>query len=162
MSRWRYIVLLITASMLAFRCSSDPASSNVIASEQWRITDSDPQNYADLMLSKLDNGAVTASGKWIYEFFGYLITCTFMSGSATIVDSSVSIIASGNAAYPPDSSGQADSSAFTLQMNGSFKAGAAKGAWEIHFADTLWEGWIDPGTFTGTLQSGSGVTAAGP
>jgi hypothetical protein len=145
---------------VTLRCSSDPVGAAVVASEQWRIVDTDPQNYADLTLSKLDNGTVSVGGNWFYYFFGYLITCEFLHGSATIVDSSVSIAGSGNASYPPDSSGQTETSAFTLQMKGTFKAGKSNGDWEIHFADTLWEGWIAPGTFTGTLQSGSGVTAS--
>ena len=161
MFRWHVVLLVFAVAVIAFRCSDNPANATVVASEQWRISDSDPRNYADITLSKMDNGTVSASGKWMYEFFGYQITCMFMNGIAAIADTSVAISANGTASYPPDSSGQADTSAFTLQMNGKFKAGTAKGTWEIHFADTLWEGWIDPGTFTGTLQSGSGVTATG-
>lgn len=81
-----------------------------------------------------------------------------MSGSAVIADSTVAISATGTASYPPDSSGQAETSAFTLDMGGVFKYKKARGEWEIHFSDTLWEGWVEPGEFSGSLSSGSGVT----
>ncbi|MBN2007930.1 hypothetical protein JW960_01145 [candidate division KSB1 bacterium] len=149
-----FLLLLIVT-----HCSKDPTGPTTVASETWLLNDVGTQNYCDLSFSKYDNGSVSVSGKWYYYFFGYRITCSFLSGSATVVDSSVTITASGTASYPPDSSGDADTSAFTLQMNGSFKAGKSRGGWEIHFADTLWEGWVDPGDFSGTIQSGSGITS---
>lgn len=154
----KHLILFIIV-IISYRCSNDPAGPTATASETWLVNDVGTQNYCDLSFSKYDNGSVSVSGKWYYEFFGYRITCSFMSGSAVIVDSSVTISATGTASYPPDSSGLADTSPFTLQMDGSFKAGIARGEWEIHFADTLWEGWVDPGDFTGTIQSGSGITS---
>lgn len=150
---------MIIAAAFFIQCSKDPVSSyNVIASETWRINDAGTQNFADITLSKLSNDTYSAQGSWYYTFFGNLITCSFMGGTATIIDSTVNISASGTASYPTDSSGNADSSPFNLQMLGTFKSGTSEGTWEIHFSDTLWEGWINPGRFTGQRKSGSGVT----
>lgn len=155
------LVLLLFVLLIGINihCSRNSTDLSVVASETWLLNDIGTQNYCDLSFSEYDNGSVSVSGKWYYFFFGYRITCSFLSGSATVVDSSVMITASGTASYPPDSSGIADTSAFTLQMNGSFKAGKSRGGWEIHFADSLWEGWVDPGDFSGTIQSGSGITS---
>jgi hypothetical protein len=153
----KQVLSVIWILSLTLYCSNDPAGPSATASETWLINDVGTQNYCDLTFSKYDNGSVSVSGKWYYDFFGYRVTCSFMSGIASIADTSVSISASGTASYPPDSTGQAETSAFTMQMIGSFKAGKARGGWEIHFADTLWEGWIEPGDFTGTIQSGSGI-----
>jgi hypothetical protein len=154
------IIFLFSVIFLwLFNCSNNPVSSTVVASEAWRLNDVGTQNYADITLCKLSNGAFSAHGSWYYEFFGYEITCTISSGTATIVDTSVTINTQGTASYPPDSAGHVDSSPFNLQMAGIFKGGVSSGNWEIHFSDTTWEGWINPGRFNGRLQSGSGVTA---
>jgi hypothetical protein len=150
---------MLLLPVVTILCSSDTNGPSVVASETWLLNDAGTQNYCDMTLSKHDDGSVSVSGEWHYEFFGYLIICSFMSGSAAIADSSVTISAAGIASYPPDSSGQADTSPFNLQMDGTFKAGKSRGEWEIHFSDTSWEGWVDPGSFTGTIQSGGGVTA---
>jgi hypothetical protein len=153
------VIFSIVVATIFVQCSKDPTSSyTVVNSEVWRLNDVGTQNYADITLSELSNGAYLAQGSWYYTFFGNKITCAIAGGSATIVDSAVNISASGTASYPPDSSGYFDSSPFNLQMTGIFKSGSSQGTWEIHFADTSWEGWIDPGHFSGTKQSGTGVT----
>ena len=153
-------LLFFVAVCLAFlRCSdNNPAAASVVASETWRINDVGTQNYADLTMSLLSDSSVVIRGKWYYDFYGNEITCTFMNGSAAVNDTTVSMTASGAAAYPPDSSGYVESSGFTLQMQGTFKDGTSRGTWDISFTKQEWQGWIDPGTFTGTLQSGGGVT----
>jgi hypothetical protein len=131
----------------------------VVASETWKFIDvATSQNWATLTLSKLSNGGVSSQGSFTYTFYGNTITCTSMSGTATIIDSSVSITTAGTAAYPPDTSGHVESSPFQLAFNGLFKNGISSGTWNITFTDSVWQGWISPGRFTGTLQSGSGVT----
>jgi hypothetical protein len=151
-----FVSILITA--LFIQCSKNPASASAVASEAWKISEDGTQNYANITLSKLSNGAFSTQGSWYYTFFGYKITCVITSGSATIKDSSVNIMASGIASYPPDSTGTIDSSSFNLQMLGIFKAGSSQGTWQITFTDTTWNGWIKPGQFTGQRQSGEGVT----
>jgi hypothetical protein len=155
----RNVILLILACLVFFSCSDkNPAGPSAIASEIWTINDVGTQNYADLTMSLLSDSAVAVHGKWYYDFYGNEITCTFMNGSAAVNDTTVSMTASGAAAYPPDSSGYVESSGFTLQMQGTFKDGTSRGTWDISFTKQEWQGWIDPGTFTGTLQSGGGVT----
>jgi hypothetical protein len=153
-------ILLITACFVFFNCSNNnPTGPSAVASETWKLTDvATNQNLATLTLSKLSNGGVSGQGSFIYTFYGYAITCSSMSGAATMVDSSVSITLSGTAAYPPDSSGYVESSAFQLTMDGIYKSGACRGTWNIAFTKASWQGWINPGTFTGARQSGSGVT----
>ena len=141
-------------------CGNNPTGLPVSASETWRIYDvASSQNYADITLSKLSDSSITVRGSWYYTFFGKIITCNIMSGTATIIDTLVTISSLGTASYPPDSSGHAVSSPFNLQMSGKFKSGISRGTWEINFNDTLWQGWINPGQFSGSLQSGNGVTA---
>ena len=150
----------VLACFVFFNCSKDnPAGPSAVASEKWKVTDvATNQNIATITLAKLSNGGASGQGSFIYQFYGETITCSFMSGAATIADSSVSVTLSGTAAYPPDSSGYVESSAFQLAMNGTFKNGACKGTWTITFTKTEWQGWVNPGRFTGTLQSGRGVT----
>jgi hypothetical protein len=153
-------LFLVVACFISFYCSNDnPAGPSAVASETWRVTDvATNQNLATVTLSRLSNGGTAGQGSFIYQFYGETITCSSMSGAATIADSSVSMTLSGTAAYPPDSSGFVESSAFQLAMNGTFKNGACKGTWTITFTKTEWQGWVNPGRFTGTLQSGRGVT----
>jgi hypothetical protein len=156
----KYAVLSVVFPVLFLFCGKDtPTGLPVVASETWHISyTGGPQNYAEISLSKHTDSSVTVQGTWHYNFYGYIITGT-MSGTATIIDSSVTINTWGTASYPPDSSGAVESSGFNLQMSGNFIDSTAQGTWEIHFDNTDWEGWIDPGTFTGQLQNGIGVTA---
>ena len=141
------LVLFTAVCVVFFACSDDnPASASVIATELWRLNDIGTPNFADLTFCKLSNTAVSVSGKWYYQFYGYQITCTFMSGSAIFSDS-MTINARGTAAYPPDSAGYVESSPFTLMMKGIFRDSTAIGRWEIHFDKAEWEGWINPNAF---------------
>ena len=149
----------VLACLILFGCSgNNPAGPSAVASETWKFVDVViSQNWATLTLSKLSNGGVSCQGSFTYSFYGNTITCASMSGTATIKDSSVSITMSGTAAYPPDSSGHVESSAFQLVLNGLFKNGISSGTWNITFTNSLWQGWVKPSSFTGALQSGSGV-----
>jgi hypothetical protein len=156
----RKTILFAATWLVFFHCSNNSSTGpSAVASETWKLTDvGTNQNWATLTLSKLSNGGTSGQGSFIYTFYGYTITCSSMSGAATIADSSVSITMSGTAAYPPDSSGYVESSAFQLTMIGIFKNGACRGTWNISFTKASWQGWINPGTFTGARQNGSGVT----
>jgi|WetSurMetagenome_2_1015567.scaffolds.fasta_scaffold404110_1 hypothetical protein len=155
-----YAVLFVVFPVIFLFCGKDsPTGLPVVAGETWHLVyPGGVQRNAEICLSKHTDSSVSVYGTLNYNFYGYLITGT-MSGTATIIDSSVTISASGVASYPPDSSGVVESSGFNLQMSGSFIDSAAQGTWEIHFDNPDWEGWIDPGTFTGRLQNGIGVTA---
>ena len=157
----RKTILFAAACFVFFNCSNNNSTGpSAVASETWKFIDvATSQNWATLTLSKLSNGGVSCQGSFTYDFYGYTITCTSMSGTATIKDSSVSITTSGTAAYPPDSSGHVESSTFQLVLNGLFKNGISSGTWNIAFTNSAWQGWINPGRFTGIRQSGSGVTS---
>lgn len=156
----KYAAILLSLIAILIHCGTNPSSTSAVASESWRLYDAaSSQNYSDVTLSKLSNGTISVQGSWYYDFIGSMITCAIMTGSATIVDTSVTINTQGTASYPRDSAGNTDSSPFTMQMAGIFKGGVSSGTWEIHFSDTTWEGWINPGPFNGRLQSGSSVTA---
>jgi hypothetical protein len=158
---WRKCVLFsIVVPVIFLFCSKDaPTGLPVVASESWLLTypGGVGQRGADLYFSKHTDSSVSVYGTWNYDFYGSQITGS-INGTATIIDSAVTISTRGTASYPADSFGHVESSAFTLQMSGNFIDSVAQGTWEIHFDDSLWEGWIDPGTFSGILQSGSGVT----
>jgi len=157
----KYAVLSVVFPVMFLFCGNDtPTGLPVVASETWLLEypGGGGQRNAEISLSKHTDSSVSVYGTWNYYFYGYLITGT-MSGTATIIDSSLTINTWGTASYPPDSSGDVESSGFNLQMSGNFIDSLAQGTWEIHFDDTLWEDWIDPGTFTGQLQNGNGVTA---
>jgi hypothetical protein len=92
------------------------------------------------------------------HFLEETVTCTFLTGSATVNDTSVSINVKGTASYPPDSTGCVESSPFNLIMTGGFNNGKASGTWEISFTKEDWMDWAPDGAFTGSLQQGNGIT----
>jgi hypothetical protein len=143
-----------------FSCSNPQSSktSPVTSTEKWAIIEPGTQNTATLLLSKHQDNTVTADGEWIYYFYGYKITCTYMSGSAQVTDSTITVSARGTGAYPADSTGTSDKSAFLLNMYGKYSSQSMSGTWNITFDDTTWNGWVDSGSFTGTLDSGGNVT----
>ena len=64
-------IFSIIAATIFIQCGKDPASTyTVVASEAWRINDAGTQNYAEITLSKLSNGAYSAQGSWYYTFYG--------------------------------------------------------------------------------------------
>ena len=156
------IAVFFAAACFAFSGCSDknPASASVTASETWKLTDvATNQNWATVVLSKLTSGGVSAQGSFTYNFMGYTISCASMSGAAALAGDSAHITVSGTASYPPDTSGQVASSTFQLAINGLFKNSVSSGTWNIAFTDSSWQGWINPGRFTGALTAGSGVTS---
>jgi hypothetical protein len=73
-------------------------------------------------------------------------------------DSLDSITATGTVSAAPTGY-MVPSSSFTVHIQGVFLNSQANGTWSISFADSTWEAWApSPGTFNGTLTSGSGVT----
>jgi hypothetical protein len=152
----------VSFSILLFsllNCSNNPSGPSISTSETWRLFDVGTQNQIDIALSKLSTGGVVTSGTFHYLFYGDTITGTISIGSAVIIDSSVTIAASGSASYPATVSGPGASSPFSLNMSGVFKDSVATGTWNIVFSDSPWQGWISPGHFSGRLQSGGGITA---
>lgn len=141
-------------------CDNAPTSSpTVVSTENWKLSDADdPTSKADFTLNSLSNGTVSVGGKWVYHWSYGTVTCTFLTGNATVKDTSVSINVKGTASYPPDSKGNVESSPFTLTMAGGFNKGKASGTWEISFTNEDWKDWGTDGAFTGTLQQGSGIT----
>ena len=153
---------LAVISLLFIVSCNNPSSSNgdaVVATESWHISDDGTDNYADIELKKSENGTTTCTGNWYYDFFGYTVTCAIMNGTVEKDGNSYTFNCTGTAAYPPDGDGYVESSDFSLQMTGQLAGGSGSGGWAISFADEEWDGWApEPGSFTATLQSGSGVT----
>jgi hypothetical protein len=157
----RFILCAITAFLFFVNCDNDPVSSpSVVNSETWVIADvEDTSSTATLTFDSLSNGTVTVSGEWVYIFWDYEITCKFLTGNATINDTSVSINVTGTASYPPqDSTGYIESSPFALSMTGKFSNGETQGTWDISFTKDIWDGSVENGSFTGTRKQGSGIT----
>jgi hypothetical protein len=149
-----------TIGILWVSCSNDPSSSApVVSTEKWSLSVPSSSDSGSIEIMKHSDSSTTCTGNWYYEFFDYPITCKIMSGSVIKDTSFLSLICTGTAAYPPDSSGKVESSPFTLNISGNFKNGKASGDWQISFSDTVWNEWApDPGKFTGKLQSGTGIT----
>jgi hypothetical protein len=155
--------ILFAGACFAFSsCSGkNPASASITASETWKLTDVvTNQNWTTVVIAKLSDGGVSAKGSFTYDFMGYAISCASMAGAATLAGDSAHITVAGTASYPPDTSGFVESSMFVLTLKGLFKNNVSSGTWNIAFTDSAWQGWIDPGRFTGSLIGGSGVTSA--
>lgn len=141
-------------------CAKDPVSSSspIVETEEWKITVPSTSNYADISLNKHQNGAISCTGDWYYDFYGNDITCRIMTGTVGKDTTHLRFTCSGTASYPPDSSGYIESSGFTLTMAGHFTGGHSSGNWEIAFSDDEWNAWAPEGLFTGQIVSGDGVT----
>lgn len=142
-----------------FSCKN-PVSSNspVTVTEEWQLSVPQTKSNADISLQKHENGDISVSGNWMYNFYGNEITCTIMSGTLTKNTTKLIFNCSGTASYPPDSTGYKESSPFTLTMEGIFQNGQASGIWEISFSDEEWNAWAPEGVFTGQRETGSGIT----
>jgi hypothetical protein len=142
------------------RCADNGTggSGSVTAAETWDLVEPETQNHATLTFSLYSDNTMTAQGEWVYVFSGNDITCAFLSGSVTSTDSLFAIRVSGSAAYPPDTAGNVESSAFTMVMEGVFQNGVAAGDWDIDFSKEEWQGWVETGRFSGSLRTGSGIT----
>ena len=138
----------------------NPVSSNspVTVTEEWQLSVPQTKSNADISLQKHENGDISVSGNWMYNFYGNEITCTIMSGTLTKNTTKLIFNCSGTASYPPDSTGYKESSPFTLTMEGIFQNGQASGIWEISFSDEEWNAWAPEGVFTGQRETGSGIT----
>ena len=153
-------LLLGIISIISVLCNNDPTSSpTVVNTEKWSLSVPSTSDSGSIEIMKHSDSSLTCAGNWYYEFYGYPVTCKIMSGSIIKDTSFLSLVCTGTAAYPPDSSGKVEASPFTLNISGKFKSGKASGDWQISFSDTVWNEWApDPGKFTGKLQSGSGIT----
>jgi hypothetical protein len=141
-------------------CAKDPVSSSspVEATEEWKISVPSTSNYADISLNKHRDGAISCAGNWYYDFYGNNITCKIMTGTVVKDTTYLTFSCSGTASYPPDSSGNAESSGFTLTMTGHFTNGHSSGNWGIMFVDEEWNEWAPEGSFTGQIADGNGIT----
>jgi hypothetical protein len=151
-------IIVLTALFISCGNPQNVQSSPITYSEKWSITEPGTQNTAILTLAKHQDGSITSDGKWTYNFYSSLITCTYMSGAAHVTDSTITVSARGVGSYPPDSSGKTEQSGFLLNILGKYAGRTSHGTWNIHFDDTSWNGWVDSGNFIGTLDSGGYVT----
>jgi hypothetical protein len=144
--------------LLLLSCGSDnpPAGGTVTATESWRLRESGAGQGrgAEITLSKLSTGSVSVSGTLSARFLGVETGSVPIYGSADVHDSSVTIITSGT--FTDSSAGNALRS-FLFQANGIFSNRASAGTWEYQQSSDTGTVQAD-GEFTGTLQSGNGVT----
>jgi hypothetical protein len=154
----RFVVILFMLCLL--QCTDKESSmSPIINSEQWQISVPGSENTAEINIYSHEDGSITCSGSWEYAFYNSEISCEIMTGTVQKDITHLVLSCTGEAAYPPDSSGYVESAEFSLFWDGYFEEGHCSGTWEISFADSSWDGWAPlPGQFTGNLVEGEGVT----
>lgn len=158
MNRARLVIFGASVCLLFSACAENPAVSPPIASEKWRLNDGGTRSQFDMSLNKFSNGAYSATGSVYCDLYGSVITGAIQTGHTTIAETEVSIRAQGTAQYPGSAAGNGPSE-FTLRIDGTFSAGSSHGTWQIDFTGSDLQGRFSSGSFSGQLQSGSGVTA---
>ena len=147
-------IFSVVAILLSCDSSTNP-SSPVTATERWQLVQTGTTNTAVVHLYKHQNGALTSDGTWKYYIFGDTVICNFMSGSGSSDTSELSVSGSGTGYYK---SSPSDNSRFSMTIKGKCDSTKWNGSWTMTFADTSWAGYADSGSFSGTCDSGSGVT----
>jgi hypothetical protein len=136
---------------------SNPVAASVAATEEWRgITDNDSTNHGQLTYKKSLDGSIAVNGTWQYPYQGTTVQFVISSGTATIVDTAISITVQGTATNPAAPVGF-QTSAFTESISGSAYNGKSVGTYTVTFSTFGWPSNLQ-GIFTATRISGSGVT----
>ena len=139
-------------------CDDDNGGTNPelpIATEDWISIVDQGAGSGDWKFEMWGDSTVTVRGDWIYdEGTPDEIQCPFTNGQAEIQGQNISFTASGTAYFTAT---PAVSSPFNLEVDGTTNNGQGNGTYTITFAA---QGWPDPltGTWTGTRDSGSGIT----
>jgi len=155
MKRLHSITVLLAVLLFSTACEKEEVV--VEATEVWQyIMDNDSTKYGQATFEKLSDGTITEDAQWYFPYQDTLVTCIFENGTVVVADTLISITAQGIATNPRAPSGY-QSSAFSINVNGSARNGHSSGTWTINFATY---GWPSPlqGTFIGTRTSGSGIT----
>jgi hypothetical protein len=136
---------------------SNPAAGSAAATEEWAaITDNDSTNHGQLTYKKYADGSIAVNGTWLYPYQDTTVHFIISSGTATVVDTAISLSVQGTATNPAAPAGF-QSSAFTESIIGSAHNGKSAGTYTITFTTYGWPSNLQ-GIFTATRISGSGVT----
>jgi hypothetical protein len=143
--------------LFLYSCKDTGVNTPPIATEYWLLTMPFVHDSLHLTLYQMPDSSVSIQGQWTYLYGEKTITCNHMNGFGTIVDSSLSLNATGEALFPPDSLGIVPKSEFSMQINGTFYNGISEGTWKILFNNELLLDSLQ-GNYVGYLRSGTGVT----
>lgn len=121
---------------------------------------SSDQGTTNTTLTKYEDGTITTTGQWTYNYNGATVTCQITEGYATVTGSIVTITGTGTATNPTVPAGY-QISPFTLSQTGTMSGGQGSGTFTITFQTTNWPPSIS-GDWTAQKQSGSGVTNMPP
>ena len=136
---------------------SNPAANSVAATEEWAaIMDNDSTNHGQLTYKKSSDGSITVNGTWQYPYQGTTVQFVISSGTATVVDTVITLNVQGTATNPAAPAGF-QNSAFTESISGSASNGKSAGTYTISFSTFGWPSNLQ-GTFTASRMSGGGVT----
>ena len=136
---------------------SSPTAASVVATEEWSaITDNDSTNHGQLTYKKSSDGSIAVNGTWQYPYQGTTVQFVISSGTATVVDTVITLSVQGTATNPAAPAGF-QTSAFTESISGSASNGKSAGTYTISFSTFGWPSNLQ-GTFTASRISGSGVT----
>jgi photosystem II stability/assembly factor-like uncharacterized protein len=128
----------------------------IVASEQWAsIMDNDSANHGQITYDKYSDGYIAVNGTWYAK--GATVQCPISGGTATIVDTVISITGQGTATNLTLAVGS-QTSAFTANVQGVAKNGKSSGTYSIAFSATGWPSKVE-GTYYSTKIIGSGVTS---
>jgi hypothetical protein len=134
------------------------AANKVVGTEVW--VGSNDQGNTNTTLTKYENGTITTTGQWTYNYNGATVTCQITAGNTTVTGSNVTFTGTGTGTNPAAPAGY-QTSPFTLSLTGTMSGGQGSGSFTISFQATNWPTSIS-GTWTAQKQSGSGVTNMPP
>lgn len=136
---------------------SSTGTSDVVATETWAgvMNNDSAQNNNAITFQKKTDGSIVSSTDWQFLL---TVHCPFTNGPVTIVDSLLSVTASGVATNTdPNIPAPYQSSPFTVSVTDTVKNGYGHGRWVIRFSTYGWPDSLQ-GTEIITRTSGSGIT----
>jgi len=149
------IILIVFAGCK--KDESNPAAVSIAATEEWSaITDNDSTNHGQLTYKKSSDGSIAVNGTWQYPYQGTTVQFVISSGTATVVDTVISLSVQGTATNPAAPAGF-QTSAFNESISGTAHNGKSVGTYTISFSTLGWPSNLQ-GIFSATRISGSGVT----
>ena len=133
------------------------SDASIARTEQWVLILDEGQGSVNCTLTERQDGIITADGNWVYTYQGATVSGPYTNAYVSIVESSMSITATGTATKPSAPPGY-NTSPFTLNISGSTINGQGNGTFTITFSAFGWPDRIS-GKWEGTRTSGRGITA---
>jgi len=149
---------------------TSPASSITKTEEVWKGSLDDGQISANIAIGKNVDGTFSASGNWQITSNGYVISCPFTDGAATVTQDTLSFNISGEATAMGGTLDGIQYPKFKITANGIYLNGATtSGTYTVTFKENPPKTSPDvvlPSPFSGglwlTKQSGAGITYIAP